>query len=69
MIQDTQGAQISKKQDERNIYVTMKTMCPPAYHHGGFVVTNPFGHMMYCSTFLVTMNQRVINKLDNYSFK
>ena len=27
-----QSAQISQKQDERNIYVIMKTMCPPGYH-------------------------------------
>ena len=33
MIHDTQSAQISQKQDERNIYAIMKTMCPPGYHH------------------------------------
>ena len=38
MIHDTQSAQISQKQDERNIYAIMKTMCPPDYHHNGFVV-------------------------------
>ena len=47
MIHDTQSAQISQKQDERNIYVIMKTMCPPGYHHNGFVATHAFGHMMY----------------------
>ena len=47
MIQDTQTAQISQKQDERNIYVIMKTMCPPGYHHNGFVTTHALGHMMY----------------------
>ena len=42
MIHDTQSAQISQKQDERNtyIYVIMKTMCPPGYHHSGFVATH-----------------------------
>ena len=25
----------------------MKTMCPPGYHHNGFVVTHALGHMMY----------------------
>ena len=25
----------------------MKTMCPPSYHHNGFVATHAFGHMMY----------------------
>ena len=36
----TQSAQISHKQDERNIYVIMKTMCPPGYYHNGFVATH-----------------------------
>ena len=44
---DTQSAQISQKQDERNIYVIMKTMCPPGYHRNGFVATHAVGHMMY----------------------
>ena len=47
MIHDTQSAQISQKQDERNIYEIMKTMCPPGYHHNGFVATHALGHMMY----------------------
>ena len=25
----------------------MKTMCPPGYHHNGFVATHAPGHMMY----------------------
>ena len=25
----------------------MKTMCPPGYHHNGFVATHARGHMMY----------------------
>ena len=34
------------------IYVIMKTICSPAYHHNGFVVTDfvitgALGHMMY----------------------
>ena len=29
-----------------NIYVIMKTMCPPGYHHNGFVATHALGHMM-----------------------
>ena len=62
MIHDTQSAQISQKQDERNIYVIMKTMCPPGYHHNGFVATHALGHMMYGSTLLVPMNQRVLNE-------
>ena len=39
----------------------MKTMCPPGYHHNGFVATHALGHMMYGSTLLVPMNQRVLN--------
>ena len=61
MIHDTQSAQISQKQDERNIYAIMKTMCPPGYHHNGFVATHALGHMMYSYTLLVPMNQRVLN--------
>ena len=40
----------------------MKAMCPPGYHHNGFVATHALGHMMYGSTLLVPMNQRVLNK-------
>ena len=43
MIHDTQSAQISQKQDERNIYVIMKTMCPTGYHHNGPVATHALG--------------------------
>ena len=25
----------------------MKTMCPPGYHHSGFVATHALGHMTY----------------------
>ena len=36
MIHDTQRAQISQKQDWRNVYEIMKTMwCPPGYHQNG----------------------------------
>ena len=56
MIHDTQSAQISKMQDERNIYEIMKTMCPPSYHHNGFVASHALGHMMHGYTLLVPMN-------------
>ena len=46
------------------IYAIMKTMCPPGYHHNGFVATHTLGHMMYCYKLLVPMNQRVLNKLN-----
>ena len=26
----------------------MKTMCPPGYHHNGFVATHALGHMLKC---------------------
>ena len=42
----------------------MKTMCPPGYHHNGFVATHALGHMMYGYKLLVSMNQRVLNKLS-----
>ena len=38
-------------------YAIMKTMCPPGYHHNGFVATHALGHMMYSYTLLVPMNQ------------
>ena len=43
----TQVAQISQKQDGRNIYAIMKTMCPPSYCHNGFVATHAIKHTMY----------------------
>ena len=42
MIQRTQSAQILQKQDICNIYVIIKTMCPPGYHHDSFVVTQMY---------------------------
>ena len=27
-------------------YAIMKTMCPPVYHHNGFVAAHALGHMM-----------------------
>ena len=33
--------------DERNIYAIMKTMCPPGYHHNGFVATHALGLYIY----------------------
>ena len=48
----------------RNIYAIMKTMCPPGYHHNGFVATHTLGHMMHGYTLLVPMNKRMLNKLS-----
>ena len=52
MVHDTQSAQISQKQDVRNIYAyaIIRTMCPPGYYHNGFVATNALGHMMFGSS-------------------
>ena len=33
-------------------------MCPPSYHHNGFVATHTFGHMMCGYILLVPMNQK-----------
>ena len=27
------------------MYAIMKTMCPPGYHHNGFVITHALGHI------------------------
>ena len=55
MIHYTQNVQISQKQDGRNIYAIMKTICPPTYHYNGFVATHALGHMMYsCAIHRVT---------------
>ena len=45
------------------IYEIMKTMCPPGYHHNGFIATHALGHMIYGYRLLVPMNQRVLNKV------
>ena len=34
-------------------HVMMKTMCPPAYHHNGFVATHALGH-----EFVATENRK-----------
>ena len=36
-------------------------MCPLSYHCNGFVVTHALAYMMYCYTFLVLMNLKVLN--------
>ena len=41
----------------------MKTMCPPGYHHNGFVATHVLRHILFgYILLLVPMNQRVLNK-------
>ena len=50
------------------MYVIMKTIYHPGYHHNGFMafnsLTHALGHMMYGYTLLVPVNQRVLNKLS-----
>ena len=29
------------------VYIIIKTIYPPGYHHNGFVETHALGHMMY----------------------
>ena len=47
MMHNTHSAQISQKQDGWNIFAIMKSMCPPRYHHNGFVATHALGHIVY----------------------
>ena len=42
----------------------MKTLCPPSHHHNGIVATHALGHIMYRYTFLLPMNQRLLNRLN-----
>ena len=53
MIYDIQSAQISQKQDERNIYSIVKTMAPPGYYHSGFVATHALGHKLINQMFSI----------------
>ena len=42
--QTEESAQIWQKQDVPNRYAIMKLMCPPNYHHNGFVATHALGY-------------------------
>ena len=39
-------------------------MCPPGYHHNGFVAVHILRHMMYGYILQVLLNKRVLNKLS-----
>ena len=54
MIHGTQSAQIPQKQDKHNIYVIMKTTCPPSYHHNGFVATDELVYIQSLIEYLST---------------
>ena len=60
----TQSAQVSQKQDERNIYVIMKTMCPPGYHHNGFVATHALYIYIYAR--INCQNQLVMSAANSF---
>ena len=64
MIHETQNIHISQKQNGRNMYAIMETMCPLGYYHSDFVATHALGHRMYGFKLLVPLNQRVLNKLS-----
>ena len=46
------------------IYVIMKIMSPSSYHYNSFMATHALKHMLYSYTFLVPINQKVLNKLS-----
>ena len=48
----------TQKKDERNIYVVMKTLSTPSYHHNGFTAIHELGHIVYGYTSVVPINQR-----------
>ena len=43
----------------------MKTMCPPSYHHNGFVATHALGHMIYIVTLYAFYMNVTKYKLNN----
>ena len=46
------------------LHPILKTMCPPGYHHNGFVATHGLRHVMYGCILLVPINQRALKKLS-----
>ena len=67
MIHDTKSVQISQKQDERNIYVIMKTMCPPGYHSYNLLVIYTYIYIyiymyIYIFTYILLILSLYIHK-------
>ena len=56
MIQDTQSAQISQKQDGHNIHVIVKTIFPPGYQQNGIVRIYALGKMTHVRIHIVGTN-------------
>ena len=46
----------------------MKTMCPPGYHHNGFVATHALGHMMY-GLYILLIYLYVDIDIDRYIYQ
>ena len=63
MIHDTQSAQISQKQDGRNIYAIMKTMYPYGYHRKGFVTTHALGNMIHINIYTFFIKTSTKNRV------
>ena len=40
------------------VCVIMKTMCPPGYHHNGFVATHALGHYIYIYIYKAEINDK-----------
>ena len=42
-------------------YAAMKTICPPGYHHNGFVATHALRYLMYGYTLLVPIKSAQVS--------
>ena len=40
----TEFSNLIEARDKRNTYAVMKTLCPPGYHHDGFVASHALLH-------------------------
>ncbi len=45
------------------IYTKRITMCPPGYHHNGFMATPELGHRMYGYTLFYSVNKYTISHI------
>ena len=46
-----------------------KTMCPPGYHHNGFVATHALGHMMYIYILLYVAHHFILLQLNLFGLR
>ncbi len=42
------------------MYTKCITMCPPGYHHNGFMATPELGHRMYGTSYMYTANSKKV---------